>query len=68
MDTGEQLAADIIDAIMSGRDVWVFDHVLQGHDRLEHSENLFETRAACPDPDDVAFLTSIIGGLEQSAP
>jgi hypothetical protein len=61
MDTGEQVAAEIIDAIRAGRDVWVFDQILQGPDRLEHA------RAACSDPDEVAFLTSIIGGLEQSA-
>ena len=68
MDTGEQLAADIIDAIRSGRDVWVFDQMLQGSDRLEHARKiLFERRSACSDPDEVAFLTSIIGRLE-SAP
>ena len=70
MNTGEQLAAEIIDAIRSGRDVWVFDQTLQGPDRLEHARKLLlEERAACSDPDEVAFLTSIIGGLErQSAP
>jgi hypothetical protein len=68
MDTGEQVAAEIIDAIRSDRDVWVFDQILQGPDRLEHARKLvLERRAACSDPDEVAFLTSIIGGLEQSA-
>jgi hypothetical protein len=37
MDTGEQLAAEIIDAIRSGRDVWVFDQILQGPDRYSVS-------------------------------
>jgi hypothetical protein len=68
MDTGEQVAAEIIDAIRSGRDVWVFDQILQGPNRLEHARKLLlERRAACSDPDEVAFLTNIIGGLEQSA-
>jgi len=30
MDTVERLAANIIDAITSGRDVWVMDQILQG--------------------------------------
>ena len=65
MDTGEQVAAEIIDAIRSDRDVWVFDQILQGPDRLEHARKLvLERRAACSDPDEVAFLTSIIGRLE----
>jgi hypothetical protein len=70
MDTGERLAAEIIDALRSGSDVYVFDQILQAPDRLEHARKLLlEKRAACSDPDEVAFLTSIIGGLErQSAP
>jgi hypothetical protein len=65
MDTGEQVAAEIIDAIRSGRDIWVFDQILQGPDRLEQARKLvLERRAACSDPDEVAFLTSIIGRLE----
>jgi hypothetical protein len=39
MDTREQLVAEIIDAIRSGRDVWVFDQILQDPDRLEHARN-----------------------------
>jgi hypothetical protein len=66
MDSGEQMAAEIINAIRSGRDVWVFDQILQGPDRLEHARRLLlERRAACSDPDEVAFLTNI--GLEESA-
>jgi hypothetical protein len=70
MDTGEQLAAEIIDALRSGSDVYVFDQILQGPHRLEHARKLLlEKRAACSDPDEVAFLTSIIGALERrSAP
>lgn len=70
MDAGEELAAEITDAIASGRDVYVFDQLLQGPDRLEHARKLLlEERASCTDPDDAAFLTSLIGGLEkQSAP
>jgi hypothetical protein len=70
MNTGGQLAAEIIDVIKSGSDVWVFDQLLQGSDRLEHAcKLLLEKRAACSDPDEAAFLTSIIDGLEkQRAP
>ena len=37
VDTVERLAANIIDAITSGRDVWVLDQILQGPDRLQHA-------------------------------
>ena len=67
MDSGEQLASAIIEAIRSGRDVWVFDQMLQGLDRLEHARKLLVERcAACSDPNEVA--TSIIEEREQSAP
>jgi hypothetical protein len=69
MDTGEQLVAEIIEAIRSGRDVWIFDQILQGPDRLEHARKLLrERRDASSDPDETAFLTSVIGSLERSAP
>jgi hypothetical protein len=43
--------------------------LLQGPDRLEHARKLLVERcAACSDPNEVAFLTSIIEELEQSAP
>jgi hypothetical protein len=47
----------------------LFDVYLNGPD-LEHTRKLLlEKRSACVDPDDAAFLTSIIEGLEkQSAP
>ena len=67
-DTGEQLAADIIGGVKSGRDVWVFDQILGGPDRLEHARKILsERRAACADRDEAAFLTSIIDGLESGA-
>jgi hypothetical protein len=66
MDAGEQLAAEILDAIRSGRDLWVYDQVIEGPDRRQRArEVLIEKRDACSDPDKVAFLTSIIRGLEE---
>ncbi|HKE23491.1 MAG TPA: hypothetical protein VKB88_14090 [Bryobacteraceae bacterium] len=63
MDTGEQIAADIIDAIKSSRDVWVFDQVLDGPDRLGQARKIrSERRATCSDPDEVSFLTNISTG------
>jgi hypothetical protein len=47
MDAGEQLAAEILDAIRSGRDLWVFDQVIEGSDRFERARNvLIEKRDA----------------------
>ena len=37
MDAGEQLAAEILDAIKSGRDLWVFDQFIELYDRLERA-------------------------------
>jgi hypothetical protein len=66
MDVGEQLAAEILDAISSGRDIWVFDQFIGGPDRLEGARNvLIEKRDACSHADKAAFLTSIIRGLEK---
>ena len=66
MDAGEQLAAEILGAIRSGRDLYVFDQVIEGPDRLERARKvLIEKRDAHSDPDEVAFLTSIIRGLEK---
>jgi hypothetical protein len=63
------MAAEILEAIESGRDVWVFDHFVQGPDRLENARRLLRERlAACPDPEEADFLTSMIGALEQKAP
>ena len=67
-EAGEQLAAEILDAIRTGRDVWVFDQILQGPDRLEYARKLLlERRAACSDPTEATLLSSIIGGLESGA-
>jgi hypothetical protein len=66
MDAGEQLAAEIPDAISSGRDLPVFDQVIEGPDRLERARKvLIEKRNSCSDPDEAAFLTSIIRVLEK---
>jgi hypothetical protein len=40
MDAGEQLAAEILGAIRSGRDLWVFDQVIEGPDRLERARKV----------------------------
>ena len=72
----EQLAAEILDAIRLGRDLWVFDHYvpamlgmeafIEGPGRLERARKvLIEKRDACSDADQAAFLTSIIHGLEK---
>jgi len=61
------VAADILHAIRSGRDLWLFDQVVEGPDRLERACNLLiERRAACSDPDEAAFLTTVIRGLEKA--
>ena len=66
MDRGEQLAAEILDAIRLGRDIWVFDQFIEGPDRVERAcQVLTEKRDARSDPDEVAFLTSTIRGLEK---
>ena len=66
MDAGEQLAAEILAAISSDRDLWVFDQIIEGPDRLERARKvLIEERDACSDVDEAAFLTSIIGRLEE---
>jgi hypothetical protein len=62
----EQLAARILDAIRSGGDLYVLDQVIEGPDRLERARKvLIEKRDACSDPDEAAFLTSIIRALEK---
>ena len=66
MDAGEQLAAEILDAIRSDRDLYVFDQFIEGPDRLERARQvLIEKRDARSDSDEVAFLTSVIRGLEK---
>jgi hypothetical protein len=59
-------AAEILDAIRSSRDIWVFDQFIGGPDSLERARRvLIEKRDACSDPDRAAFLTSIMRGLEK---
>src|SRR5687767_2262044 len=66
MEAGEQLAAEILDAISSGRDVYVLDQFIEGPDHLERARKvLIEKRDACSDADEAALLTSIIRGLEK---
>ena len=66
MDAGEQLVTEILDAVSSGRDLYVFDQFVEGPDRLERARKvLIEKRDACSDADEAAFLTSIIRGLEK---
>src|ERR1700691_4641970 len=40
MDAGERLAAEILDAIKSGRDLWVLDQIIEGPDRLERARRV----------------------------
>ena len=66
MDADEQLAAEILDAVSSGRDFYVSDQFIEGPDRLERAlEVLIEERDACSDADESAFLTRIIRRLEK---
>ena len=66
MDAGEQLAVEILDAVRSGRDLYVLDQFIEGPNRLERARKvLIETRDARSDPDEAVFLTSIIRGLEK---
>ena len=62
----EELVAQILDAITSGRDLYLYDHYIIGPDgRQRAREVLIEKRDACSDPDEVAFLTSVIRGLDE---
>ena len=66
VDAGEQMAAEILDAIREDRDIYVFDQYIVGPDSLERARKvLIEKRDACSDPDEAAFLTSMILGLEK---
>jgi hypothetical protein len=66
MDAGEQFAAEILEALKSGRDLYVYDQLIEGPDRLERARKvLIEKRDAHSDPDIAAFLTSTILRLEK---
>jgi hypothetical protein len=65
MEAGE-LVAKILAAISSGRDLYLYDQYIIGPDARQRArEVLIEKRDACSDPDKVAFLTSVIRGLEE---
>jgi hypothetical protein len=65
MDAGE-LVTSILGAIGSDRDLYLYDHYIIGPDARQRArEVLIEKRGACTDPDEVAFLTSAIQGLEE---
>jgi hypothetical protein len=66
MDAGEQLAAEILDAVSSGSDLYVCDQFIKGPDRLECTRRvLIEKRDACSDPDETALLSGVIRRLEK---
>jgi hypothetical protein len=61
----EQFAGTILEAISSGRDLYLYDHYIVGPNRLECARKvLTEQRNACSDPAEAAFLTSVIHCLE----
>ena len=60
------MAAEILDAIRSDRDLYLYDHYIIGPDvRQRAHEVLIEKRDACSDPDETAFLSSVIRRLEK---
>lgn len=64
--TGERIAAEILEAIRSGQDLWVLDQFIGGPYPVERVRKLLiERRDACSDPDDATFFSSIIRGLEK---
>lgn len=65
MDAGA-LIAEILNAITSGRDLYLYDHYIIGPDSRQRArEVLIEKRDACSDPDEMAFLTRAISALEE---
>ena len=65
MDAGE-LVTKILDAVRSGSDLYLYDHYIIGADSTQRARAvLIEKRDACSDPDEMAFLTSVIRGLEE---
>ena len=65
MDAGE-LVASILDAVASGRDLYLYDHYIIGPDAWQRAhEVLIEKRNTSSDPDEVAFLTTAIRRLEE---
>jgi hypothetical protein len=68
MDAGDQLASEIITAIKAARDAWVLITTFRDPAIWKTPEGCRRKGVACSDPDDLGFLTSIIDGLEKSAP
>lgn len=61
----QELAAKILEAIRSGRDLYLYDRYIIGPDAVQRArEVLIEKCNACSEPDEVAFLTSVIRLLE----
>ena len=64
MDAGE-LVAKILVAISSGGDLYLYDQYIIGPDAKQRvREVLIEKRDTCSEPDQMAFLTRVIHGLE----
>ena len=61
-----QFAAEILEAIGSGRDLYLYDQYIGGGaECLERARKvLIERRDACSDAEEAGFLTSVIRGLE----
>ena len=60
------MIAEILEAITSGRDLYLYDHYIIGPDSRQRArEVLIEKRDACSDPDEMAFLTSVLRGLDE---
>jgi len=66
MEPGSQIAAEILEALSSDKDLYVLDQFIVGPDRLERARTLLiQQRDACLDPDEVAFLNSVITALDE---
>ena len=66
MDAAEQFAEQILDAIESGCDLWMWDQYVEGPHWLECARKLLiERRAACSDPEETAFFNRVIQFLEK---
>jgi hypothetical protein len=64
MDAGA-LAAEILDAIRSGSDLYLYDHYIIGPDARQHAcDVLTEKRDGCSDPKEAVFLAGVIRCLE----
>jgi hypothetical protein len=64
MDAGA-LKAEILDAIRSGRDLYLYDHYIIGPDAKQRAlEVLIEKRDGCSDSEEAAFLADVIRCLE----